>query len=65
MTSGRHEAGCFFGGPEGEAYWFAVAGCPLAHDDGDIPPLVGTAEGAADAWDHLQQAGLTRTGESG
>lgn len=62
---GRHAAGCFFGGPVGEAYWFAVDTCPLDHDDGDIPPIVGTAYGAALAYEHLRRAGLLTTGESG
>jgi hypothetical protein len=62
--NGRHPLGCFFGGPDGEKYWFAVEGCPLEHDDADIPPLVAPAENVAAAWDHLRLAGLLRTGES-
>jgi hypothetical protein len=62
--SGKHPAGCFYGGPEGQAYWFAVIGCPLEHD-GDTGPLWGTPEGAAAAFAHLVAAGLARTDESG
>lgn len=61
----RHDAGCFYGGPIGEAYWFIVDTCPLDHDDGDIPPLVGSSENARDAYEHLRLAGMLRTGESG
>lgn len=64
MDDSRHPLGCFYGGPKGEGYWFAVHGCPLDHD-GEAEPLYGSAEGAAAALDHLRQAGLTRTGESG
>jgi hypothetical protein len=62
--SGFHPHGCFFGGPEGEGFWFAVDGCPLDHSDGDIPPLVGTEEGVRAAWEHLRLAGLLRSDES-
>jgi hypothetical protein len=65
MDGGKHPAGCFFGGPDGESFWFAVQTCPLEHDGGDTPPLWATPAGAAAAWEHLQAAGLTRTGESG
>jgi hypothetical protein len=60
---GLHEAGCFYGGPRGESYWFAVDDCALAHDDGDLPPLIGTAQGARDAWEYMEAAGLMVTGE--
>lgn len=61
---GRHEAGCFYGGPIGEGYWFEVVGCPLEHD-GEAEGLRGTAEGAAAAFEHLRLAGLLRSDESG
>lgn len=65
MRDGRHEAGCFFGGPVGEAYWFIVDTCPLNHHDGDIPPLVSSAANADAAYEHIRLAGMLRTGESG
>lgn len=57
---GRHPAGCFYGGPEGEGYWFAVDTCDLEHD-GDIEPLVAPARNVRAALDHLDQAGLRVT----
>lgn len=62
LDDGLHEAGCFYGGPDGEGYWFAVAGCPLAHD-GDVAALVGTEQGAREAWAYAEQIGMTTTGE--
>jgi hypothetical protein len=63
-NDGRHPLGCFYGGPEGEGYWFAVHGCERNHD-GEAEALWGTQRGAREAWAHLVEAGLTRTGESG
>jgi hypothetical protein len=60
---GVHDAGCFYGGPIGEGYWFAVDTCPLSHD-GDLPALVAPAENVAAALAHLRLAGLTLTDES-
>lgn len=60
----RHPLGCFYGGPEGQGYWFIVHGCTLEHD-GESEPLHGTWEGARAAFDHLRGAGLLRTDESG
>jgi hypothetical protein len=63
VGDGLHAAGCFYGGPKGEGYWFAVEGCPLDHS-GDLEPLVAPAENARAALEHLERAGLTVTGES-
>lgn len=63
-NSGLHPTGCFYGGPKGEAYWFAVHGCPLDHT-GDLEALWAPAENARAAYEHLREAGLLVTGESG
>jgi len=62
-NSGLHDAGCFYGGPKGERFWFAVDTCPLDHS-GDLEPLVAPAENARAAWEHIHAAGLNVTGEN-